>query len=97
MFWLKVLFVVVIFVCQMYVIRFQSSREGQDERGRGIQYKTNSTLYNMMYLGIILLIVLNLLEIVSTKYLPDILLYFIVTLSLFGGVFTYINKTQRNY
>ncbi|RUT30530.1 hypothetical protein EJP77_11910 [Paenibacillus zeisoli] len=97
MLWLKVAFIVVVFVCQMYVIRFQSSGEGKDERGREIQYKTNSTLYNVMYLGIIMLIVLNLLDIVSTKYLPDILLYLFLTLSVFGGVFTYINKTQRNY
>lgn len=97
MFWLKVLFIVVVFVCQMYVIRFQSSGEGKDERGKEIQHKTNNTLYNIMYICMILLIVLNLLDIVATKYIPDILLYLILTLSIFGGVFTYINKNQKNY
>ncbi|MCQ0955486.1 hypothetical protein L2I63_17365 [Bacillus cereus] len=53
MLWLKILFLVVIFISQMYVIQFQSSDEAKDERGREIQYKTNNVLYNILSLGII--------------------------------------------
>ncbi|MDM5291874.1 hypothetical protein QUF81_01035 [Peribacillus simplex] len=97
MLWLKVLSIVLIFISQMYILKFQSSDEGKDERGREIQYKTNNTLYNILYLGVILLIVLHMLEMVSTTYLPDILLYFILSLSVFGSIFTYINKNRKNF
>jgi cell division protein FtsW (lipid II flippase) len=94
---LKVLFIVIVFICQMYVLKFQSSAEGKDERGREIQYKTNHMLYSVLYLGVILLIVLQLTDIVSIEQLPDLLLYFVLLLSVFGSVFTLINKNRKNY
>ncbi|GAF66082.1 putative ATPase [Bacillus sp. TS-2] len=94
---LKILFIVVIFLSQMYILRFHSSDEAKDERGKEIKYKTNNMLFNFLYLGVILLIVLHLLEMVSTQYLPDILLYFTLFLSVFGSVFLYINKNKPNY
>ncbi|WP_413380870.1 hypothetical protein [Alkalihalobacillus sp. 1P02AB] len=94
---LKILFIVLIFLSQIYILKFQSSDEAKDERGKEITYKTNNMLFNFLYLGIILLIVLHLLEIVSTQYLPDILLYFTLLLSVFGSVFLYINKNKKNY
>ncbi len=97
MVWLQGLFLVVIVICQFYVMGFQSSEEGKDERGREIQYKTNNTLYKLMYLGMILLIVLNVTGIIPTSLLPNILLYFTLVLSVFGSVFIYINKRQKNY
>ncbi|MCU4959907.1 hypothetical protein ABWK43_06310 [Bacillus thuringiensis] len=36
MLWLKFLFIVLIFISQMYVISFQSSDDGRDERGKEI-------------------------------------------------------------
>lgn len=95
--WLKVLFIVLVFMAHMYVLKFQSSDEGKDERGREIQYKTNSMLYHILYLGVILLIVLHLLELVSTQYLPDLLLYVVLFMSVFGSLFTFIKKNQKNY
>lgn len=97
MFWLNILFIVLIFICQVYVLNFQSSDEGKDERGKEIRYKTNSVLYNILYLGVILLIVLHLLEVVPSKYIAEILLYFVLLLSVFGSVFIYINKNKKNY
>ncbi|MCY9759054.1 hypothetical protein M5X06_15790 [Paenibacillus alvei] len=94
---LKIVFIVVIFLSQMYTLKFKSSEEAKDERGREITHKTNSMLFNMLYAGVILLIALHLLEIVSIKYSPDILLYFTLLLSVFGSVFLYINKNKENY
>ena len=66
MLWLKSLFLVLIFISQMYVIKFQSSDEAKDERGREIQYKTNNLLYNILYLGIIAIIIFQSIDIVPS-------------------------------
>lgn len=97
MFWLKILFIVLIFISQMYLLKFQSSAEGKDERGKEIQYKTNNMLFNFLYLGIVALVVLHLIEVVPTQIIPDILLYFTVCLSVFGSIFVYIYRNKVNY
>ncbi|WP_186575893.1 hypothetical protein [Aquibacillus kalidii] len=97
MFWLEGLFIVMVFISQMYVIRFQSSYEGKDERGKAIQYKTNNMLFNILYLGVVLLVVLHLVEIVPTNSLPNILLYFLLSISVFGSITTFVNKNKTNY
>jgi hypothetical protein len=85
---LKVLLLTVAMISQFMQFKFQGSSEGKDERGRIIQLETNSFLYGVTYLGVILLIVLNLLDIVKGALLEDILLYLFVSLSIFGAVFT---------
>ncbi|PGO32093.1 hypothetical protein CN984_08730 [Bacillus cereus] len=97
MLWLKILFLVVIFISQMYVIQFQSSDEAKDERGREIQYKTNNVLYNILSLGIIAIIVFQSIDIVSSEFLPDLLLYFVLSLSVLGSIFIFINRNRKNY
>ncbi|WP_025151351.1 hypothetical protein [Bacillus sp. H1a] len=97
MLWLKSLFIVLIFISQMYVISFQSSDEGRDERGKEIQYKTNNLLFNVLYLGIIGLITFHLVDIISAELLPNILLYFMLSLSVLGSVFIFINRHRKNY
>jgi hypothetical protein len=97
MLWVKILFLVVIFISQMYVIQFQSSDEAKDERGREIQYKTNNVLYNILSLGIIAIIVFQSIDIVSSEFLPDLLLYFVLSLSVLGSIFIFINRNRKNY
>ncbi|WP_433772105.1 hypothetical protein [Bacillus wiedmannii] len=97
MLWLKSLFLVLIFISQMYVIKFQSSDEAKDERGREIQYKTNNMLYNILYLGIIAIIIFQSIDIVPLEFLPDLLLYFVLLLSVLGSIFIFINRNKKNY
>lgn len=97
MLWLKILFLVVIFISQMYVIQFQSSDEAKDERGREIQYKTNNMLYNILYLGIIAIIIFQLIDIVPLEFIPDLLLYFVLLLSVLGSILIFINRNKENY
>lgn len=97
MLWLKSLFLVLIFISQMYVIKFQSSDEAKDERGREIQYKTNNLLYNILYLGIIAIIIFQSIDIVPSESLPDLLLYFVLSLSVLGSIFIFINRNRKNY
>ncbi|PFU47958.1 hypothetical protein COK86_01655 [Bacillus cereus] len=97
MLWLKILFLVVIFISQMYVIQFQSSDEAKDERGREIQYKTNNVLYNILSVGIIAMYIFQSIDIVSSEFLPDLLLYFVLSLSVLGSIFIFINRNRKNY
>ncbi|PEB79187.1 hypothetical protein COM95_22870 [Bacillus cereus] len=97
MLWLKSLSLVLIFISQMYVIKFQSSDEAKDERGREIQYKTNNTLYNILYLGIIAIIIFQLIDIVPLEFIPDLLLYFVLLLSVLGSILIFINRNKENY
>jgi len=97
MLWLTSLSLVIIFISQMYVIKFQSSDEAKDERGREIQYKTNNVLYNILYLGIIAIIIFQSIDIVPLEFLPDLLLYFVLALSVLGCIFIFINRNRKNY
>ncbi|MEI3895709.1 MULTISPECIES: hypothetical protein [Bacillus] len=97
MLWLKSLSLVLIFISQMYVIKFQSSDEAKDERGREIQYKTNNMLYNILYLGIIAIIIFQLIDIVPLEFIPDLLLYFVLLLSVLGSILIFINRNKGNY
>ncbi|MES5869127.1 hypothetical protein [Bacillus cereus group sp. RP32] len=97
MLWLTSLSLVIIFISQMYVIKFQSSDEAKDERGREIQYKTNNVLYNILYLGIIAIIIFQSIDIVPLEFLPDLLLYFVLALSVLGCIFKFINRNRKNY
>ncbi|MGE7887705.1 hypothetical protein ACQKN7_10040 [Bacillus cereus] len=97
MFWLKIIFFVVICISQLYVIQFQSSDEAKDERGKGIQYKTNNVLYNILSVGIIAIIIFQSIDIVPLAFLPDILLCFVLSLSVLGSVFIFINRHKKNY
>ncbi|MBJ7956995.1 hypothetical protein QRE62_19520 [Bacillus mycoides] len=94
---LKILLFVLLVISKMYVIKFQSSDEANDERGREILYKTNNVLYNILYLGIISIIVLQLIDIIPLKFLPDLLLYFALLLSVLGSIFIFINRNRKNY
>ncbi|MDM5428496.1 hypothetical protein ACQVTS_29095 [Bacillus mycoides] len=97
MLWLKILLFVLLVISQMYVIKFQSSDEANDERGREIQYKANNVLYNILYLGIIAIIVFQLIDIIPLEFLPDLLLYFALSLSVLGSIFIFINRNRKNY
>ncbi|MCS6592627.1 hypothetical protein ACTFP3_25140 [Bacillus cereus group sp. MYBK5-2] len=97
MLWLKSLFLVLIFISQMYVIKFRSSDEAKDERGREIQYKTNNMLYSTLYLGIIAIIIFQSIDIVPSELLPDLLLYLLLGLSVLGSIFLFINRNSKNY
>lgn len=94
---LKILLFGLIVISKMYVIKFQSSDEANDERGREILYKTNNALYNILYLGILAIIVLQLIDIIPLQFLPDLLLYFALSLSVLGSIFIFINRNGKNY
>lgn len=82
MFRLKVLFIIFIFISQIYVIYSQSI----DKEGDKMRYKTMNVLLIVLYIGNSELIIFHLLDLISAEFLPVLLLYFILSLSVIGSV-----------
>lgn len=92
MLFLKCLLLLLGMVGQMYVLKFQSNLEGKDERGVVIQYQTTRFLFHLFYLGVVILLILNLIGYITPEQLVDILLYFFVSLGIFGAVYSYLKR-----
>lgn len=94
---LEGLFLVVLVMCWLYMGRFNSSAEGRDERGKEIQYKTNNVLFQILFVGVVLLASLAYpYEVIQVEFLPNILRYFALSMGVFGAVLTYINKNREH-
>ncbi|WP_318502984.1 hypothetical protein [Bacillus sp. T3] len=84
----KIALLLLITVSHFIQFKFQDSAEGKDERGKLIQLQTNSFLFGILYLGVIILIVLNLFDLINGAILEEILLYFVVSLGIFGVLYS---------
>jgi hypothetical protein len=91
---LMILFFVVIIFSNFYTFKFQKSIEGQDERGQLIQLEVNKSLYGLLFLGNIILIVLNLLDILSADQTVELLLYLLLLVSIYGAFLIYRKKKE---
>jgi hypothetical protein len=91
---LMILFFVVIIFSNFYTFKFQKSIEGQDERGQLIQLEVNRSLYGLLFLGNIILIVLNLLDILSADQTVELLLYLLLLVSIYGAFLIYRKKKE---
>lgn len=78
----------------IYNSKFQSSPEGQDERGILIQNKTNSYTLGAFYISTSILIIFNLLNIVHTNILPSILLYLFISISILSSLISLIYRRK---
>ncbi|MFS0907388.1 hypothetical protein AB3N02_30900 [Priestia aryabhattai] len=91
---LKLLLITLGMFSYMYNVKFQSSPEGQDERGIIIQSKTNSYTLGAFYISISILIVLNLLNLVDTNALPSLLLYFFISISILSSLISLVYRRK---
>lgn len=91
---LKLLLIILGMFSYMYNVKFQSSPEGQDERGIIIQSKTNSYTLGAFYISISILIVLNLLNLVDTNALPSFLLYFFISISILSSLILLVYRRK---
>ncbi|TXR75033.1 hypothetical protein DN396_25455 [Bacillus sp. BF9-10] len=91
MLWLKVLFIIFIFISQIYSIYSQP----MDKEEPKIQYKTMNLLLIVLYIGVSELIIFHLLNIISIQFLPTLLLYFILLLSVIVSLFILITQRRK--
>ncbi|WP_408099278.1 hypothetical protein [Bacillus mycoides] len=45
----------------------------------------------------IAIIIFQSIDIVPSEFLPDLLLYFVLSLSVLGSIFIFINRNRKNY
>jgi hypothetical protein len=88
------LLMLVVLLSNAYFFKFQKSTEGQDERGKLILYKTVSSMYNALFVGSVILIVLHLVDILSAETTIDIWLYFLIFISVYGTFMLYRNRNK---
>ena len=81
------------FLSELYMFKFQKSKEARDERGLEIQYKTTNFLYNILYLGIVILFLLNILQYITAEQFVNILLYFFISLGIIKVAYSYWRRS----
>ncbi|MNL35608.1 hypothetical protein D3C87_1576510 [compost metagenome] len=81
-------------VSQLYFFSFQGSKEGKDERGTMIRNIVGNRMYLLLNNGIIILLVLELTEVFTSEQFVNILLYYILVVSLFGGVTSFLKRKE---
>ncbi|PGL12177.1 hypothetical protein CN912_10670 [Bacillus cereus] len=78
---------------ELYMFKFQKSKEARDERGLEIQYKTTNFLYNILYLGIVILFLLNILQYITAEQFVNILLYFFISLGIIKVAYSFWRRS----
>lgn len=87
-----ILLMLIVILSNLYVFKFQRSREGKDERGQTIQLKTISSMYNALFVSSAVLIVLNLIDVLDSEQTVNFWLYLLVLVSVYGAFILYKNK-----
>ncbi|AZJ24014.1 hypothetical protein CN575_21055 [Bacillus wiedmannii] len=87
--------IIIVLSClsELYMFKFQKSQEARDERGLDIQYKTTNFLYNTLYLGIVILFLLNMLQYITAEQFVNILLYFFISLGIIKVAYSYWRRS----
>lgn len=89
-----VLLMLIIVLSNLYVFKFQRSREGNDERGQIIQLKIVSSMYNALFVSSAVLIILNLIDVLDSEQTVNFLVYLLVLVSVYGAFILYKNKND---
>lgn len=84
----------IIVLSNLYVFKFQRSREGNDERGQIIQLKIISSMYNALFVSSAVLIILNLIDVLDSEQTVNFLVYLLVLVSVYGAFILYKNKND---
>lgn len=89
---LLLLLLILAIVGEIFWFKFQGSKEGKDERGKDLSNTTNSFKYAILQIGVAVLFLLELLDVITAEQFVQFLLYFFVSVSVFGSAFLYTLK-----
>lgn len=81
--------VIMIVWSNFYIYSFQESIQGTDERGKIIQLQMSKIMYNILFLGILIILIFNALNIISNHLSINIIFGLILLNSIFGALFIY--------
>ncbi len=82
----------IIIVSNFYIFNFQGSLEGNDERGKIVQLKMTKVMYNVLFLGLILILIINAINIISNQLAVNIIFGLILLNSLTGATYLFFKK-----
>lgn len=78
---------IIIVWSNFYIYSFQESIEGNDERGKILQLQMTKTMYNILFVGIVIILILNAINIISNQLSINIVFGLILFNSLVGALF----------
>ncbi|WP_047150431.1 hypothetical protein [Aneurinibacillus tyrosinisolvens] len=73
----------------IYYNNFQKSAEGKDERGMLIQYQTYKFMFQIVYCGVGILLVLRMVRIFSIEQLENSLYILLILTYILGAFYIY--------
>jgi hypothetical protein len=95
MIYLLLISIGVIIASNFYIFNFQGSLEGNDERGKIVQLQMTKIMYNVLFLGLILILVVNAINLISNQLAVEIIFWLILLNSLTGAIFLYYKKMRK--
>lgn len=80
---------IIIIFSNFYIFNFQESIEGKDERGEVIQLQMTKVMYNVLFLGVLAILIVNAINIISSQLAINIIFSLVLLTSLAGALFLY--------
>lgn len=74
--------------------KFTKGKEGDDERGKLIQYKTQSFLFQFTLCGVLLLLMLELSGVLTAQQFRNGIVYLILSCFLVGSIYFFWRKER---
>ncbi|MEC2077191.1 hypothetical protein [Metabacillus fastidiosus] len=89
---LIILAAIIIIFSNFYIFNFQRSIEGNDERGKIVQLQMTKVMYSVLFLGTIIILIVNAVNIISSQLAINIIFSLLLLNSVSGSVFLYLKK-----
>ena len=83
---------IIIIFSNFYIFKFQESIEGNDERGKIIQLEMTKVMYSILFLGTIIVLVVNATNIISSRLAIIIIFALILLNSISGALFLFVKR-----
>lgn len=90
--YLLIIPIILIVFSNLYIFKFQGSLEGNDERGQLIRLQTTSFMYNVLFIGLIFVIILSSLNFIHPDWAFNLIFGLILFNSVFGAIYLYVKK-----
>ncbi|MED4531261.1 hypothetical protein [Metabacillus fastidiosus] len=89
---LIILAAIIIIFSNFYIFNFQKSIEGNDERGKIVQLQMTKVMYSVLFLGTIIILIVNAVNIISSQLAINIIFSLLLLNSISGSAFLYLKK-----
>jgi hypothetical protein len=84
--------VIIVMGSNFYIFKFQDSIDGKDERGKVIQLQMTKVMYHVLFLGMVIILSINAMDIISDKLAITIISGLVFLNTGVGCIFLYLRK-----